>query len=102
MKKEELILKDFILKIAEEKIIISQQDYDYNIYRVWRYYAKLIERDGYIIDDNIAGLISPRLTDNGFMFLQNGGYSRYKFNKSLKIIKEMSILAAKLAIDLFF
>ena len=75
MRIEEAKIRDFILKLAEEKGMLKYSDYGTEDRRVWKYLFSEVERDGYIKCVKYTSFILPEITGKGILFLDGGGYS---------------------------
>lgn len=98
--------KDYILKLASEKVDLANSDVSYEEFRVWRFYMNEIVGEGYIYNEgNIVGLLSPRFTDEGFVFWKKGGYSKKikdkRKERAVELIKEAAPLILEIAKTMF-
>nr|DAY59034.1 MAG TPA: hypothetical protein [Caudoviricetes sp.] len=87
--------KDWILKLAEEEYFVEFKEYSSEQKALWRYLFGIVMKDGYVKDKwKIRAGILLSLTDDGEVFLLNGGYSRqtkdYKKEKAIETIKSMA------------
>ena len=98
--------KDYILKLASEKVDLANSDISYDEFRVWRKYMNEIVDEGYIYDEgNVVGLLSPRFTDKELVFWMKGGYSKKVKDKrkerAVELIKEAAPLILEIAKTMF-
>lgn len=70
-------IKDYMLDLAYRKGVIDQSEIGLDKFIYWRRVFKLVEKDGYIIESwKVHGAIAPTLTDDGYFFYNEGGYSK--------------------------
>ena len=88
-------IKDYMLELASQKGVIDQSEIGLDKFIYWRRVFKLVEKDGYITESwNVHGAIAPTLTDDGYFFYKEGGYSQV--NTEVTENKEAPDLTRKL------
>lgn len=75
MKKEEAKIRDYIIKLAEERGALKYSDFKPEDRKVWEYLFSEVERDGYISYVRLTSAIWPEITGKGILFLDEGRYS---------------------------
>ena len=94
--------KQYMLELSDRGIILDDNDWSYEQWQLWKACYDIVYKDGYIYEEvECLGMIEPKLTPKGKLFLLEGGYVGQRRKEVTSNITQWSIDVLKDTLSMF-